>query len=149
MSGDLYETDIALWSEQQANLLRRRAAGELVNEAALDWPNIAEEIDAVGRSERRAFESAVVYALLHDLKLKAWPDVLTAPRWRAEVRGQLDAARDSFSPGMRQHIDMAKLYKRALHLLPEALDDGTPAQPVPPDCPWTLDQVLDPDFRPQ
>jgi hypothetical protein len=29
---DLYEADIVLWSERQAELLRRRAAGELVNE---------------------------------------------------------------------------------------------------------------------
>ena len=42
--------DILLWSERQAELLRRRAAGELVNDAELDWPNIAEEIEDVGRS---------------------------------------------------------------------------------------------------
>ena len=35
---DLYDTDILLWSEQQAELLRRRAAN------ALDWDNLAEEI---------------------------------------------------------------------------------------------------------
>jgi hypothetical protein len=144
---DLYETDIVAWSEQQAELLRRRAAGDLVNEAALDWPHIAEEIEDVGKSERRAVESAIIQALLHDLKLKAWPNVLTVSRWRADVRGQLDEAR--FTPSMRQHIDMAELYRRALRKLPEALDDGTPALPVPDMCPWTLDQVLDPEFWPQ
>jgi hypothetical protein len=36
---DLYDDDIVLWSERQSDLLRRRAAGELVNEAELDWPN--------------------------------------------------------------------------------------------------------------
>lgn len=45
---DLYEKDILIWSENQANLLRRRAAGELVNDAELDWSNIAEEIESVG-----------------------------------------------------------------------------------------------------
>ena len=53
MSG-LYEEDIVLWSERQGELLRRRAAGELVNEAELDWPNIAEEIEAVGNEQRFA-----------------------------------------------------------------------------------------------
>jgi Domain of unknown function DUF29 len=43
-----YDADILLWSEHQAALLRRRAAGELVNEAEMDWPNIAEEIEDVG-----------------------------------------------------------------------------------------------------
>ena len=45
-----YETDLVRWAEEQAALLRRRAAGELVNEAELDWTNIAEEIESLGRS---------------------------------------------------------------------------------------------------
>jgi Domain of unknown function DUF29 len=53
---DTYEGDILIWSEHQAKLLRRIAAGELVNSADLDWPNIAEEIESVGRSEFRACE---------------------------------------------------------------------------------------------
>ena len=57
---DLYDTDILTWSERQAELLRRRAAGELVNDAEIDWPNVAEEIEAVGRTERRACESHLV-----------------------------------------------------------------------------------------
>jgi len=45
---DLYAEDILLWSERQGELLRRRAAGELVNDRHLDWPNIAEEIESAG-----------------------------------------------------------------------------------------------------
>jgi len=108
---------------------------------------MAEVVEAIGRDERRVVESAIVRALLHHLKVRAWQQVLGVWRGRAEVRGQLDEARDRFSPGMRQHIDMAKLYKRALRMLPEALDDGTPPQSVPRECPWTLDQVLAPNFR--
>ena len=55
---DLYDTDIVQWSQQQAELLRRRAAGELVNDADLDWPNIAEEIESVGNEQRHAVEIA-------------------------------------------------------------------------------------------
>jgi hypothetical protein len=51
-----YDTDVALWSEQQAALLRRRAAGQLVNDADLGWPNIAEEIEALDRSERSSLD---------------------------------------------------------------------------------------------
>ena len=72
---DLYEDDILLWSERQAELLRRRAAGELVNDAELDWPNIAEEIEDVGKSQLRGVASHLVQALLHDLKAEAWPHV--------------------------------------------------------------------------
>jgi uncharacterized protein DUF29 len=59
---DLYEDDILLWSEQQAEALRRRAANEI------DWDNIAEEVEALGRSERNAVESHLQQALLHDIE---------------------------------------------------------------------------------
>ena len=52
-----YDTDLLLWSEHQSTLLRRRAAGEPVNEADLDWPNSAKEIESVGHSELHAMES--------------------------------------------------------------------------------------------
>ena len=65
---DLYEDDVVLWSEQQARLLRRRAAGELVNETEVDWPNIAEAIESVGNEQRFAVESLLVQGLCHWLK---------------------------------------------------------------------------------
>ena len=52
MSDDLYDTDVFAWSERQAGLLRRRAAGELVNEADIDWLDVAEEIEDVGNSQK-------------------------------------------------------------------------------------------------
>ena len=75
---DLYDTDIALWSEHQAALLRRRAAGQLVNDADLDWPNIAEEIEALGRSERSSLRSKITTIIEHLMRLEASP--ATDPR---------------------------------------------------------------------
>ena len=48
---DLYDTDILIWSEEQAEFLRRRAAN------ALDWDNLAEEIADVGLSQLHAVMS--------------------------------------------------------------------------------------------
>lgn len=141
---DLYETDILLWSEQQAELLRRHAAGERINDAAIDWPNIAEEIEDVGRSERNSVESHLVQALLHDLKAEAWPLSLAVPHWRAEARGHRDDARRRFSPAMAQRIDVTKLYREALHRMPETMD-GVPPLPVPEACPVTLGEMLSDD----
>jgi hypothetical protein len=88
-----YDSDILEWSERQVALLGRRAASELVNEAELDWPNIAEEIESVGRSQLSAVRSYLVQALLHDLKAEAWPLSLVAPGWRAEaIRFRQEAA---------------------------------------------------------
>jgi hypothetical protein len=60
---DLYDDDILLWSEHEAALLRRLASGEHVNDRDLDWPNISEEIEAVGRSELRACGALLVQAV--------------------------------------------------------------------------------------
>jgi hypothetical protein len=138
---DLYDSDILLWSERQAALLRQAADGMRVNAEAPDWPNIIEEIESVGRSELNAVQSLLVQALLHDLKIAAWPQSRDVPHWRAEARGFRDDAAEAFTPSMRQRIDVAKLYQRALHRLPDSMD-GQPPLPVPPICPSTLDELL-------
>ncbi len=138
---DLYDTDIVRWSEQQAALLRRRAAGELVNDAAFDWSNIAEEIEAVGRSEVRAVRSALLQALLHDLKAEAWPLSRYVDHWRAEAVRFRGDARDDFTESMRGKIDVPALWRRALSALPATVD-GVPPLPVPNECPVTLDDLL-------
>jgi Domain of unknown function DUF29 len=138
---DLYEDDIVLWSERQSSLLRRRAAGELVNERELDWPNIAEEIESVGNEQVHAVESLLVQALAHRLKAEAWPTSPEVPGWRAEARRFRDDAVSRFAPSMRQKLDVAKLYRRALRALPDTIDDQPPL-PVPQSCPVTLDELL-------
>jgi hypothetical protein len=138
---ELYEADILDWSKRQAALLRRVAASERINDEALDWPNIIEEIESVGRSELRACESFLVQALLHELKVRAWPLSRDVPHWQAEARGFRDDAAAAFAPSMRQRINLAALYRRALDRLPASLD-GQPPLPVPDECPASLDELL-------
>ena len=139
---DIYDEDILLWSEQQAELLRRMAQGDRVNDQ-VDWENVAEEIVDVGRSELRAVASHLVQALLHDLKAEAWPLSREVPHWRAEARGHRDDARAAFTRSMaqREELEIAELYRRALRRMPETID-GVPPLPVPAECPVTLDELL-------
>jgi hypothetical protein len=136
-----YDTDILVWSEHQADLLRRRAAGELVNDAELDWPNIAEEIEDVGANRLHAVESLLVQAFRHMLKAEAWPLSRDAPSWRADAIDFRQQARRRFVPSMRQKIDVANLYADALAAIPETID-GQPPLPVPGVCTVTLDELL-------
>jgi hypothetical protein len=139
---DLYGDDILIWSERQAELLRRIAAGEPVNEAP-DWPNIAEEIEDVGRSELRSCRSLLRQALRHMLKAEAWPLSRDAPSWRADAIDFRRQARDAFTPSMRQKIDIPQLYADALAAMPEAMD-GVPPMPIQTEAP-TLDELLSDD----
>ena len=140
MSGDLYDTDILIWSEQQAGLLRRLAAGEQINEQ-IDWTNVIEEIESVGREQIHAVESLLRQALVHMLRAEAWPLVREAPHWRAEARRVRADATNRFVPSMRQRIDLAKLYRQALRAVPETMD-GQPPLPLSATCPVTLDELL-------
>jgi Domain of unknown function DUF29 len=81
-----YDTDVYAWSQRQGALLRRLAAGERVNDADLDWPNIAEEIETVGRSERAAVASHIRNLMEHLAKLQASPATEPRPGWRAAIR---------------------------------------------------------------
>jgi hypothetical protein len=138
---DLYEEDVLIWSEQQADLLRRRATGERVNESEIDWLNVAEEIEDVGSNRLHAVESLLVQALRHMLKAEAWPVSRDAPNWRADAVDFRRQARRRFVPSMRRKIDVASLYADALAALPETVDEQPPL-PMPDVCPVTLDDLL-------
>ncbi len=137
---DLYEADILAWSEAQASLLRRLAAGERVNDQ-LDWSNLIEEVESVGNEQLHAVNSLLLQALVHMLKAEAWPQARDAEKWRSDARLYRSQATDRFAPSMGQRIDLGKLYQRALRILPET-NDGQPPLPVPPSCPMTLDELL-------
>ncbi len=136
-----YDTDILTWSERQSALLRCLAAGDLVNDAELDWPNIAEEIEAVGQSQIDAVESWLFQAFVHMLKSEAWPLSDAVPLWQGEARSFRVQARRRYRDSMAQRIDLHGLYADALYAMPETID-GVPPLPVPVECPVTLDELL-------
>jgi Domain of unknown function DUF29 len=103
--GDLYDEDIVLWSERQAALLRRVAAGEAVNDR-VDWTNIIDEVEAVGRSERSALRSHIRVVLEHLMKLQASPSADPRNGWKTSIRrGRIDIDRSlKDSPSLRRAV---------------------------------------------
>ena len=141
MPDDLYDRDVLAWSEHQAGLLRRLAAGERLNES-VDWANVIEEVESVGRSDLIACESLLEQALVHLLKLHAWPTSQSAAHWRPETRAFLSQARRRFSPSMRQRIALADIYADALKQFGDTTDDAGMPRSVPNSCPYGLDELL-------
>lgn len=138
---DLYDDDILAWSEHQSELLRRLAAGEQVNEE-IDWPNIIDEIDSVGRNELHQTRSLLVQALRHKLKMMAWPNSSEVPHWEEEFFVFQFEASQAYQSSMRQKLDMAWIYRRARLRFPKQID-GRPPLPLPETCPVTLDELLE------
>ncbi len=140
---DLYETDILLWSEQQAEALRHLRHGERSN--TLDWDNLIDEVEAVGRSELQAVKSLLRRALEHLLKAAGWPESQDARHWLVEAASFLAGARDRYTPSMAQRIDLPGIYHDALRNIRLGRYDGTEAAPLPEACPLTLEDLLQAD----
>ncbi|PGH54254.1 hypothetical protein CRT60_31105 [Azospirillum palustre] len=144
-----YDTDFLAWTEEQARLLRE-AARERIN-TPIDWENVAEEIESMGRSELRAVESALVRVIEHLLKLEYSPAADPRGDWKVSVLEHRDrVARDlSASPSLRGRIDTAGIYKSGRKIAALGLErDGMRLNDLPPDCPYSLDQLLDEDWWP-
>ena len=109
-----HDADIVAWSDHQVALLRRRAAGELINVADVDWSNIAEEIESVGTSERSKLASHIATVLEHLVKLEASPAIEPRNGWKATIAG----VRDDIE---RVLIDSPSLRRSVTHLVSREL----------------------------
>jgi hypothetical protein len=144
---DLYETDISQWSEQQAELLRRMAAGERVNDQ-VDWLNVAEEIEDLAARNKDQIESRLSVLCEHLLKWRFQPEMQSGS-WR----GSIVEARDRIARVIKKNPGLAN-YPAAV--LADAYSPGqrkaeaeTGLRDLPAVCPWTIDQVLDHGFLPE
>ncbi len=144
VSNSLYERDFYAWANQQAALLR---AGKL---AEADIENIAEEIESMGRGEKRELVSRLTILLQHLLKWQFQPGRRSVS-WRLSIentRLQLeDHMRDN--PSLKSQLDevMRSAYRRALN---EAVaETGFARTAFPTDCPYIYEQAMRPDFWPE
>jgi hypothetical protein len=146
---DLYETDFSLWARGQAELLRLRAEGKLVNEAGLDWSNIAEEIDSLSKSDRRELTNRIRTILAHLIRLQASPAMDPRAGWQGTVleqRAQLRALLED-SPSLRRDVPgaIAKELPTARELASVALATyGEQPRVDPAELTFTEDQVIGP-----
>ena len=77
----LYDEDIWTWARDQAEALRRRDVD------AIDWENVVEEIETVGRSEEHAWTSLCTNVISHLLKIEHSGRRDSVNHWSREIRG--------------------------------------------------------------
>ena len=141
MPDSLYDRDILVWCDQQAEQLRRLAAGERPN-APIDWENVIEELESVGRSELRSCASLLRQGIIHLMKIALWPENPAVPHWREEAATLLRDAGQAYTPSMRQRLDIGREYQAAMVELNRTSEHGRIGAPFPPDCPFALDDLL-------
>jgi len=147
-SSSLYDDDILLWSEQQAEAIRRLGATtrNLPNE--LDLVHVAEDIESVGRSELAAVKSYLRLIFLHLIKLVAESGSQAAPHWHGEIVGFHSEMMERYSPSMRQRIDIGAIWRSAREqsLLTYGDTRVQLASRLPTQCPFAIDDFIAPQI---
>ncbi len=77
----LYDRDFWAWTQEQAGALRRREFG------AIDWDNVIEEVESLGREQKSAWKSYCANVISHLLKIEHSPATASIDHWRKEVLG--------------------------------------------------------------
>ncbi len=146
----LYDTDFYGWTQDQAAKLRKLLAGH--SNLDLDFENIAEEIDSLGRSDRREVHSRLARIIEHLLKLE--DSTLPEPRrqWVNSVRAARDDLAQHFaeSPSLyaARHEELQSAHDKAVRRLVPNLIELCMDRP-PRTCPYDLDeQILNPEWFP-
>jgi len=142
-TASLYETDFYGWIQRQAAMLRGR------NLAGLDFDNLIEEVESMGRSEKRELESRLEVLLMHLLKWRYQPERRGAS-WRLTIKDQRDRIADHLHDNPSLKGSLSETYGRAYRyaLTGAALETGMRKSAFPPECPWTFEQAMDDDFWP-
>ena len=140
----LYDEDFYAWANEQAALLR---AGDL---SRADVEHIAQEIESMGRTEKRELASRLKVLIAHLLKWRFQAEKRTKS-WEVSIRVQRRELVDHIddNPSLKPLIDsvLAKAYPDAA--LVAALETGLSETVFPQHCPWTFAQMIDEDFWPE
>jgi hypothetical protein len=143
----LYEQDFYQWIETTAALLKQR------NFQEVDWVNLIEEIESMGRSEKKELQSRLIILIEHLLKLQYWEaeKVNHARGWRitiVEQRNQIELSLEA-SPSLKLILEDLFLdcYQKARKVVLKKYQLSSNMFPVDP--PFTLDKVLNSDYFPE
>lgn len=143
---ELYEQDFYAWTQATAARIRQG------NWHEVDPVCVAEELESLGKRDRRELGSRVEVLTMHLLKWcyqperrehsHSWYDTIV------EQRGQIQSLLED-SPSLRPQVPtlLVQHYERARR---RAMGETQlPAMTFPQDCPWSAAQILDDDFWPE
>ena len=138
-----YEKDFYSWTQEQAELLKTGRFSEL------DVDNLIEEVESMGRSEKRELESRLTILLLHFLRWK-YQEVRRGKSWQLSIDEQRIKFEETLNenPGLKPQLDeiVKKAYKLAV--IKAARESKISKSIFPERCPWTLAHFIDDGFYP-
>ena len=144
MSQDLYEKDYYLWLQKTVHFLQNNDFSKI------DIPNLIEEIEDMGRSQKKAVKSNLKILLCHLLKYQYQPEK-RSKSWLSTIFEHRDRLEEDFAdspslqPFFREVFDQC--YQKAKKQA--SIETGLPIENFPSHCPFTLEEVLDIDYLPE
>ncbi len=139
--GLTYEKDYYQWTIEQAQALREfvKTYHELKHLETLDWGNIIEEIEALGRSEYNAVVSLLMRQIEHRLKIDYVPLPEGRNKWKSEVIAFQVGIGRKFSSGMKLKLEreFETIYKDAVRIVEAEYEISLPKQ-----SPYSLVQLI-------
>ncbi len=140
----LYQEDCYGWLQENAQLSREKRLYEI------DVENIVEELESMGKSEKRELSSRLTILLMHLLKWQ-YQSVKRSTSWRNTIAVQRIDIRELLedSPSLKNEIaDKIEIAYEKAKLTAE-VETGIEKQNFPSQCPFSLEQILDESFLPE
>jgi hypothetical protein len=140
----LYDTDFNQWIEEQVKLLRDRQLNQL------DIKNLIEEIESLGKSDKRLLKSRLEVLLHHLLKWQYQPTERTGS-WKGTIAEQRRRIRDLLldSPSLKPYVETLPNGCYADAREQASLETGLLLDCFPSECPYEITDALNPEFWPQ
>lgn len=141
MPPNLYETDFYAWTLEQSKLLKE---GDFKH---LDIINLVEEIESLGKQERRELDNRLGILIGHLLKWDYQPEK-RSKSWRATIREQRRTAQKLISQNPSLKPYLAEAIADAYESGKDLVVGETPLDysDLPENCPYTPEQLFDPGF---
>ena len=140
----LYDADFVQWIDQATQLLRQGRFDEL------DIENLIEEVEDLGKRDRRALCSDLKIVVLHLLKWQFQPEQRSGS-WRGSIREHRQRIERILkdSPSLRGYLEQEyrDCYAQARPLAAD--ETGLALNMFPSNCPYTTAQMLDHEFLPE
>jgi hypothetical protein len=133
----LYDQDFYQWTQEQAGLLKIGALSQL------DVENLIEEIESMGKSQKKELISRLTVLIAHLLKWDYQPE-RRGRSWELTIKAQRVQIRRHISenPSLKSMLLNAVILAYEVATISAAAETGLPESAFPEICPYTVEQLM-------
>jgi Domain of unknown function DUF29 len=133
----LYEQDFYQWTQEQTELMKAGALSQL------DIPNLIEEIESMGKTQKHELINRLAVLLMHLLKWDYQPE-RRSRSWELTIKEQRIRIKNHLSENPSLKYSMSEYVSTAFEIaVVKALKETRlPDLVFPETCPYTIEQIM-------